>query len=385
MISSDDSNSLSLDELQKSLLRNTAYKSGFPSSVKKFFIHIPILSNCKVTCEIMFFYMISLLCTAVPCAHVINTEGSVTSDVIPYTLATSTDVSTLIPTETENRSLSGRALLPTGKNKFFINQLNIPVHDEPALSKEASNLLENPNPIISIKDGYLRGFIMETISSRPFAAFQGIPFAQPPVNQLRFQPPQKNFPWTGIKDVIEPSPQCIQADYIKQYQVHGVPLGKFFTLLNIAIYSIEQIPKYSQKERLPVMVFIHGGGFFFGSSSIYGPAYLLDQDVVLVSVNYRLGALGVSKKCFNRVTMSSLTLTSTGQQHKNITFNLTMADCIPFPYFTRPAALKPTHTYNGFRMSNVVCHAYIKTSIHSTIDYTKILAHRGNAVRVDQM
>jgi carboxylesterase type B len=58
-----------------------------------------------------------------------------------------------------------------------------------------------------------------------------------------------------------------------------------------------QISKSRQDRKignlLPVMVFIHGGGWFFGSSSLYGPAYMMDQDVVLVSVNYRLGLFGM--------------------------------------------------------------------------------------------
>ena len=58
-----------------------------------------------------------------------------------------------------------------------------------------------------------------------------------------------------------------------------------------------QLPTNNDKSNLPVIVFIHGGGHFFGFGGFYGPAYLLDsQDVILVTFNYRLGVLGTIAK-----------------------------------------------------------------------------------------
>ncbi len=182
----------------------------------------------------MLFYVVSLMCTVIPCAHVINSDGStlassVNSDVITTENNPSFTYETILSSLSENSSAiapenqhkTGRAYLSSGKDKFMINQLQTPAQDEPALRNDNTDFRGNPNPVVAIKDGLLRGFTMETITSRPFAAFQSIPFALSPEGERRFREPEKNLPWAGVRDAIDPSPQCIQADYIKQYMVHG--------------------------------------------------------------------------------------------------------------------------------------------------------------------
>ncbi|CAL8102386.1 unnamed protein product [Orchesella dallaii] len=146
------------------------------------------------------------------------------------------------------------------------------------------NDISAENPQVVIRDGRLRGFTMRTVTSRRFSAFQRIPFAAPP---LRFKDPIKNLPWNGTRDAIAPSPQCIQLDIMRLLEVHGQE-----DCLYLNVYT-PNLPNLSRsKRRLPVMVWIHGGGFFFGAGSIFGPAYLLNHDIILVTINYRLGPFG---------------------------------------------------------------------------------------------
>ncbi|CAG7719445.1 unnamed protein product [Allacma fusca] len=142
------------------------------------------------------------------------------------------------------------------------------------------------NPIVWTRDGGLRGFQIETITKRKVLAFQGIPFAQPPVGPLRFREPVKNLPWKGVRDAIALSPTCIQVDFFQMYKLSGQE-----DCLYINVYT-HKIPKRGHNYNLPVLVGIHQGGFFFGSTNLLGPAYLMDENVVLVTMNYRLGALG---------------------------------------------------------------------------------------------
>lgn len=182
----------------------------------------------------MLFYVVSLMCTVIPCAHVTNSGGptllsSVNSDVITTknnpSFAYETILSSLSEnssaTVSENQHKTGRSYSSSGRDKFMINQLQTPAQDEPSRRDGDTDFQGNPNPVVAIKDGLLRGFTMETINSRPFAAFQSIPFAMSPEGERRFREPERNLPWTGVRDAIDPSPQCIQADYMQQYMVHG--------------------------------------------------------------------------------------------------------------------------------------------------------------------
>ncbi|KAK3911255.1 Venom carboxylesterase-6 [Frankliniella fusca] len=133
--------------------------------------------------------------------------------------------------------------------------------------------------------GTLRGKWMSTRHGRPIAAFEGVPYAQPPVGKLRYKAPVAAEPLSGVRVADKPSPVCIQIDLFKG---STSPEGSE-DCLYANIYAPETV---SRAQPLPVMVWVHGGGFFSGSGCIYGPEFLLDKDVVLVTFNYRLGALG---------------------------------------------------------------------------------------------
>jgi para-nitrobenzyl esterase len=121
------------------------------------------------------------------------------------------------------------------------------------------------------------------------AVFKGIPFAAPPVGPLRWKPPQPAAPWSGTRDASAYGPACPQV-----VDPGGRPNGGGYAgptsedCLNLNVFA----PVHAHKA--PVMVWIFGGGNTAGANSIApndGTAFARDG-VILVSVNYRLGALG---------------------------------------------------------------------------------------------
>ncbi|XP_054728696.1 venom carboxylesterase-6-like [Anastrepha obliqua] len=135
--------------------------------------------------------------------------------------------------------------------------------------------------------GVLVGRHQISHKGRHVRAFLGIPYALPPVGELRFKPPVPYGSWLGERLAVQDSDVCIHRDpFTRQMEIHGSE-----DCLYLNVYTPEQ-PKSSKP--LPVMFYIHGGGFISGSgiSSYYPPDYLLDHDIILVSGNYRLGPLG---------------------------------------------------------------------------------------------
>lgn len=112
--------------------------------------------------------------------------------------------------------------------------------------------------------------------------FRGIPFAAPPVGDLRWKAPQAVKSWEGIKQTTMFAPAPMQAG--------NPPSGKSEDCLYLNVWT----PAKSANEKLPVLVWIYGGGFSFGSTSepVYDGAKLAKKGVVLVSIAYRVGQLG---------------------------------------------------------------------------------------------
>ncbi|CAG7787108.1 unnamed protein product [Allacma fusca] len=133
--------------------------------------------------------------------------------------------------------------------------------------------------IVTIAQGKLKGIELTSRSGRNYYGFLGIPFVDKPE---RFQAPSFLPPksWEGVRDATVHGPLCIQFDVVK-----NKALGEEDCLfLNVNTPNT--------KGKLPVMVYIHGGGFQWGTSHTHGGKYFMDEDVVLVTFNYRLGAFG---------------------------------------------------------------------------------------------
>lgn len=119
------------------------------------------------------------------------------------------------------------------------------------------------------------------------AVFRGIPYAAAPTGELRWRPPEQPPPWSGVRQADVFGPSCPQPPVPAPAGPEG-PTSEDCLTLNIW----EPIARTTEK--LPVMVWIHGGGFFLGSGSqpLYDGAELARRGAVVVTFNYRLGALG---------------------------------------------------------------------------------------------
>ncbi|XP_039752597.1 esterase E4-like isoform X1 [Pararge aegeria] len=140
------------------------------------------------------------------------------------------------------------------------------------------------SPITTVEQGQLQGKLVHSPSGKAFYSFQGIPYAKPPIGSLRFRAPQPPEPWEGLRDATTEGNSSAQIDFFSKNQYVGDENCLF---LNVYTPSLDG-------EFLPVMVYVHGGGFRFGSGSsyFYGGDYLVEKDVVIVTINYRCGALG---------------------------------------------------------------------------------------------
>ncbi|KAL4709679.1 hypothetical protein ACJJTC_007410 [Scirpophaga incertulas] len=138
---------------------------------------------------------------------------------------------------------------------------------------------------VIIPDGILEGELVDNDYGEQFYSFKGIPYAKPPLGDLRFKAPRPVKPWDGVKQAKQFGPNCYQREVFLQLPPDGCE-----DCLYINVYS----PNIKPRMQLPVMVWIHGGGFVWGSGddNMYGPEFLLRHDVVVVTLNYRLGALG---------------------------------------------------------------------------------------------
>ncbi|WP_372776166.1 carboxylesterase/lipase family protein [Mangrovibacterium sp.] len=136
----------------------------------------------------------------------------------------------------------------------------------------------NPKPgQVKVEGGWIQGIVTDSMQ-----VFKGVPFAAPPVGDLRWKAPQPVGKWDGIKQTTEYATAPIQGG--------NPPSGKSEDCLYLNVWT----PAKSDKEKLPVLVWIYGGGFTFGSTSEpgYDGEKLAKKGVVLVSIAYRVGQLG---------------------------------------------------------------------------------------------
>ncbi|XP_049799125.1 juvenile hormone esterase-like isoform X3 [Schistocerca nitens] len=143
---------------------------------------------------------------------------------------------------------------------------------------------------VSIPQGALRGRRLKTASGRTYCSFQGIPYAKPPVGPLRFKSPEPPEPWSGIRNATKEGNIAPQIDFLMRSKTE---YEGDEDCLYLNVYT-SKLPTGDNAQLIPVMVWIHGGAFLLGSGNteLYGPDYLMEHDVLLVTFNYRLGVLG---------------------------------------------------------------------------------------------
>ncbi|XP_050510014.1 venom carboxylesterase-6-like isoform X3 [Diabrotica virgifera virgifera] len=139
---------------------------------------------------------------------------------------------------------------------------------------------------IKTPQGTVRGYYKRSFGGRQFLAFEGIPYAKPPVGNLRFAEPEPADKWTG-QLIGNRTYVCLAY----------LPLPGFKGIIGaedcLYLYVYVPLTKIKGDENLDVVVHIHGGAYQFGAPSMMAnPDFIMDQDVVYVSFNYRLSILG---------------------------------------------------------------------------------------------
>jgi para-nitrobenzyl esterase len=158
-----------------------------------------------------------------------------------------------------------------------------------ALVSAAALALASTVPAQTPKPVRTQGGLVQGTAEDGIAVYEGIPFAAPPLGDLRWRAPQPSAPWTGVKQADKFAPACMQTPIvIPALGLTSYPVDEDCLYLNI------WTPARSPKDRLPVMVWIYGGGFTIGSTSLatYDGANLAKKGVVLVSIAYRVGQFG---------------------------------------------------------------------------------------------
>lgn len=130
---------------------------------------------------------------------------------------------------------------------------------------------------VRVEGGIIQGLVTEDLT-----IYKGIPFAAPPVGELRWKAPQPVVKWEGVKQTTEYAPAPMQGG--------NPPSGKSEDCLYLNVWT----PAKSANEKIPVLVWIYGGGFSFGSTSepVHNGEHLARKGVVLVSIAYRVNQLG---------------------------------------------------------------------------------------------
>lgn len=135
-------------------------------------------------------------------------------------------------------------------------------------------------PIARTRCGQVQGFEKNGLLN-----FRGIPYAAPPVGPLRFRAPEPLIPWEGVRDATQYGPNSLQAPLEGDLfpPPPPRPMDEDCLYLNVTTPALTG--------SMPVMVWIHGGGFTIGSGADFSARDLATRGVVVVSINYRVGAV----------------------------------------------------------------------------------------------
>ncbi|KAM4012286.1 fatty acyl-CoA hydrolase precursor, medium chain-like [Anomaloglossus baeobatrachus] len=156
--------------------------------------------------------------------------------------------------------------------------------------------VEDDHPQVKTQYGELRGKTLSAEGTdRTVHAFYGVPFAKPPVGPLRFAAPEPPTAWTSVREASDYAPMCLQDYHAMEQLLEAVkakcdipPASEDCLYLNI-FTPADRV----KGEKLPVMVFIHGGALVMGGAMMFeGSALGAHENLVVVSIQYRLGLLG---------------------------------------------------------------------------------------------
>ena len=148
-------------------------------------------------------------------------------------------------------------------------------------------------PVVETQSGLVQGMANE---NGTVMAFKGIPYAAPPVGDLRWKEPQPPLPWDGIRDAGEFCASCMQ--FLRYSHLPGGPWTEEFMVQNEisedCLFINIWTPAKEATDKLATLVYIHGGAFTEGSGAIdvYDGEELAKKGIIVITINYRLGAFG---------------------------------------------------------------------------------------------
>jgi len=144
-------------------------------------------------------------------------------------------------------------------------------------------------PVVTVGTGKLQGVAATGVS--PVQIFRGVPFAAPPVGDLRWREPQPAAAWTGVRPATAFAARCMQQPLYSDMMFRSPAPSEDCLYLNV--WTPANLGQ-AVSARLPVLVYIYGGGFMAGDSSEkrYDGAALAARGIVVVTINYRLGVFG---------------------------------------------------------------------------------------------
>ncbi len=179
---------------------------------------------------------------------------------------------TIVPMKNALAGFAGLFLLQSFSNMAVASPQNDP------------DAITGALPVVLVDTGTLEG-----TQNRSIFSFKGIPYAQAPIGQWRWREPQAPAKWSGVRDAKKFGNACIQKPGLSDKNGGNPgPISEDCLFLNV------WTPTLQQRDKLPVMVWIHGGGLVFGSGGVpgYGGDSLAARGAVIVSINYRMGPLG---------------------------------------------------------------------------------------------
>jgi para-nitrobenzyl esterase len=197
--------------------------------------------------------------------------------------------------------IAGALLLAIVASVVFIENRggHYPIYRASSFSRLAlptASTATDGDPVVQIGAGMLRGAVTQSA-----IAFRGIPYARPPIGELRWRPPEPPLPWQGVREALQPGSACSQrtsgltpffAPMAQAYGTHFAqpPINSSEDCLYLDVW----VPEWPVKGVLPVMVWLHGGSNTVGSGtqSTYDGISLTRHGVLLVTLNYRLGVMG---------------------------------------------------------------------------------------------
>ena len=147
-------------------------------------------------------------------------------------------------------------------------------------------------PVLTVEGGEISG---KAAADDGISVYMGIPYAAPPVGELRWKKPQPVVPWSGVRDCTEPGAASLQygqeegSFYWKEFYQAGAP-----QMSEDCLYLNVWTPAAGTDANLPVMVWIHGGGYVngYGYEVEFDGTEYARRGVILVTINYRLGVCG---------------------------------------------------------------------------------------------